>query len=103
MVKKTNLLLLCLSAFLVYNCTNIDKAPESNSENIASVIRDLEKDGFSGSVLVAKEGEVQYSAGMGYANQEEKVSATPATLYDVGSITMGFTKVGIIIALSLST
>ena len=95
MIKKTNLLLLCLAALVFNNCKNIDKAPES-PEDIGSVMIELEKDGFSGSVLVAKEWEIQHSAGMGYANREAEIPATSETLYDLGSITKGFTKVAIL-------
>lgn len=95
-MKKTMLLLLCLAFMTATSCTKSDKAPERSPESLSSVMSELETEGFSGSVMIAKEGEVQYSQGMGYANKEAEIPATPATFYDIGSITKGFTKVGIL-------
>ena len=51
---------------------------------------------FSGSVLVAKEGEVLFKKGYGYANIEHKVSNTSETKFRIWSITKQFTAVAIL-------
>lgn len=63
---------------------------------INEVMEKHEKNGFNGSVLIAKEGTVVLNKGYGFSNKEEGIRANPATLYDIGSITKDFTKVGIL-------
>ena len=52
--------------------------------------------GYSGSMLVAKDGEVILSNGYGYANREEKIPNTPETVFTFGSITKQFTGAAIL-------
>lgn len=51
---------------------------------------------FSGSILVAKEGEVLFKKGYGYANIEHKVPNTPETKFRLWSITKQFTAAAIL-------
>lgn len=56
----------------------------------------LEAYGFSGSLLVAKGGEVILNEGYGFADAERKVPFTAATAFDIGSITKQFTAAAIL-------
>src|SRR5688572_3803327 len=52
---------------------------------------------FSGSVLIARNGEVLLSKGYGFADREQKIPNTPQTKFRLGSITKQFTAMAIII------
>lgn len=52
--------------------------------------------GYTGSILVEKDGQVILSNGYGYANREEKLSNTPDTVFTFGSITKQFTGAAIL-------
>ncbi len=52
-------------------------------------------DGFSGVLLVAKDGKVMISKGYGQANLKEKRPYTSETVFDIGSITKQFTAAAI--------
>lgn len=71
------------------------------SPPVASQIDDMltklaEQDLFSGSVLVAKDGEVLLTKGYGMANLELEVANTPQTKFRIGSITKQFTAMAIL-------
>jgi D-alanyl-D-alanine carboxypeptidase len=70
--------------------------PLELSKGIASLddyIRRL--DGFSGSVLVAKDGQVQFEKAYGLANRPKEIANKTTTRFNLGSITKDFTKVAI--------
>lgn len=52
---------------------------------------------FSGSVLIAQDGEVLLSRGYGSADREQGISNTPQTRFLVGSVTKQFTAMAILI------
>lgn len=52
---------------------------------------------FSGSALIARNGEVLLTKGYGFADREEEISNTPQTKFRLGSITKQFTAIGILI------
>jgi len=52
--------------------------------------------GFSGAVLVARDGQVVLSKGYGMANRAKGIPYTSATVGDIGSITKQFTAAGIL-------
>ena len=54
-------------------------------------------DRFSGSILIAREGEVLLSKGYGLANREHGVLNTPQTKFRLGSVTKQFTAMAILI------
>lgn len=59
-------------------------------------LQQLEKnDGFSGAVLIARDGKPLFAKGYGLANRADNVPATPETRFNVGSINKQFTKVAI--------
>jgi CubicO group peptidase (beta-lactamase class C family) len=53
--------------------------------------------GFSGAVLIAREGKVLFSKGYGLANVEHDVTNTPQTKFRLGSVTKQFTALAIMI------
>ena len=52
---------------------------------------------FSGSVLIAQDGEVLLSRGYGSADREQGISNTPQTRFLIGSVTKQFTSMAILI------
>ena len=56
----------------------------------------MEERGFSGSILVAKEGKIIHKAGYGYADREQKIKNKPETVFTTGSITKPFTGAAIL-------
>jgi CubicO group peptidase (beta-lactamase class C family) len=55
------------------------------------------KQGFIGSVLVARDGKVIFSKGYGMANIEWDIPNTPQTIFRLGSITKQFTAASILL------
>lgn len=55
----------------------------------------INKDEFSGSVLVMKEGEKFFEYSSGFANQEKKTLNSSSTIFNIGSIDKVFTGVAI--------
>lgn len=55
-----------------------------------------EINGFSGAVLVAKEGEIILSKGYGWADRKNKIPNTSSTVFNIGSVTKQFTASAIL-------
>jgi CubicO group peptidase (beta-lactamase class C family) len=72
-------------------------APPTNFVEQAKAIVDgySQKDQFSGTVLVARDGEPILSQGFGLANREWNIAAKPDTVFRLGSITKQFTAASI--------
>ncbi|NMO98264.1 serine hydrolase [Paenibacillus lemnae] len=58
-----------------------------------------QKEEFSGSVLVTKNNEKLFSAGVGLANRKHLIKCTPETKFRIGSITKQFTSMAIMMLL----
>jgi CubicO group peptidase (beta-lactamase class C family) len=54
------------------------------------------KDGFSGALLIAHDGEILLSKGYGLANKENEILVTSDTVFDTGSLTKQFTAAAIL-------
>jgi CubicO group peptidase (beta-lactamase class C family) len=54
------------------------------------------RNGFSGAVLVSKKGEIILSKGYGWSDRKNKISNTPSTVFNIGSITKQFTASAIL-------
>lgn len=65
-------------------------------EKLETHMSRLEAYGFSGSLLVAKGGEVILDKGYGFADAQGKVPFTAETAFDIGSITKQFTAAAIL-------
>jgi CubicO group peptidase (beta-lactamase class C family) len=73
--------------------------PDSSAGAVAETrtyLRRLEKLGFAGVVLVAKEESPLFAQGFGLADRERQVPWTPGTISDIGSITKQFTGAAIL-------
>ena len=72
----------------------------SGAQDIAaradSVMQAAEANGFSGVVLVARNGAVILERGYGFANRAKRIPFTPRTVVQIGSNTKDFTAVGIL-------
>ncbi len=67
-----------------------------NDRTIETYLSGLEKAGFNGSVLVARNHEVIISRGYGFRDSRKQLPNTPATVFDIGSITKQFTAAAIL-------
>jgi len=52
--------------------------------------------GYSGSVLVAKKGDIILSKGYGWADRNNKILNTPSSVFNIGSVTKQFTAAAIL-------
>jgi len=52
--------------------------------------------GFSGAVLVSRNGEIILSKGYGWADRKNKIPNTPSTVFNIGSVTKQFTASAIL-------
>ncbi len=72
-------------------------SPSEITESDA-VLGDLARQSlFTGSVLIAKEGQVLLSRGYGLADREQNIPNTPQTRFRLGSVTKQFTAMAILI------
>lgn len=76
------------------------QTPESNqgslTERMDAYLERSAANGYFASVLVAKEGEVLFSDGYGWANRKEQIPNTPETIFNIGSVTKQFTATAIL-------
>ncbi len=88
-----SLVALCLVALLVGGCNQA----QTRVARIDDYLSELANEGeFSGSVLVARQGEVLLSKGYGLADRVTQTPNTPQTRYRVHWITMQFTAMAIL-------
>lgn len=90
--KTLFFVLITLSTFSVF-CQNTNK---KLFNNIDAYLEASETNGFSGVVLVAKHGEVILSKGYGWADRKNKIPNSPATVFNIGSVTKQFTASAIL-------
>ena len=83
-------LLIALSAFAQY------KDVAATTKQIESYLDQMEKVGFSGSVLVDINGQKIISKGYGYSDVEKQLKNAPATIFNLNSITKQFTAAAIL-------
>lgn len=89
----TAVLSLVLLVFTNCGPTNIE---DNTSHKIANYLSELEKAGFNGSVLVELHGEPILLKGYGFSNEARQIRNSPATIFDIGSITKQFTAAAIL-------
>lgn len=74
----------------------IDQDPRQVAQRLDEHMKRLVPFGYSGSLLVAKGGDVVLSNGYGLADRENGVPVTAETVFDIGSITKQFTAAAIL-------
>lgn len=94
-MKRILLILIALTSFILTNCGQTKKANEISTK-IDNYLFELEGVGLNGSVLVFINGEPIISKGYGFANIENQIANSPATIFDIGSITKQFTATAIL-------
>jgi len=71
---------------------------DASASKIAEILNSLTaKEEFTGSVLVARNGEILLSQGYGWADRDNQVANTPQTKYRLGSVTKQFTAMAALI------
>lgn len=89
-----------LPVFCLLAITRVQAQPLTNealSKKMDEFLLQLvEKKNFSGSVLVARNGQEILKKGYGFASREERVPFTPQTISTVGSVTKQFTATAIL-------
>jgi CubicO group peptidase (beta-lactamase class C family) len=92
--KWSSAAILILSAVVSLSCLTYPVETRSELEaKLDELIAPLvEKDLFSGSILVAKGGEIILQKGYGLADREHGVACAPDTKYRLGSVTKQFTS-----------
>jgi CubicO group peptidase (beta-lactamase class C family) len=68
----------------------------SGSDRVDRYLRDIEADGFSGSVALYRDGAIEFSAGYGFANRERGLANSAETVFPFGSNVKDLTRAGII-------
>jgi CubicO group peptidase (beta-lactamase class C family) len=90
-VKKISILILIISL-----AACVSGKPQDNITRIDAYLTDLEiNQGFSGSVLIAREGKILLRKGYGMANRETQTPNTPQTRYRIHWVTMPFTALAV--------
>ena len=93
-MKKIFLILFAVIALSIHSIY-----PQLKNElrkNLDEYMTRLTELGYSGALLVAKEGEVIFSRGYGLANRTEQTPVTPETIFTTGSVTKQFTAAAIL-------
>jgi CubicO group peptidase (beta-lactamase class C family) len=86
-----------LVVVLLSSTTRAQTRKESDTiQKVNDYLLQMEKAGFSGSVLVAIRDEKKISKGFGYSDKEKRIKNTPETIFDIGSITKQFTAAAIL-------
>ncbi len=68
----------------------------ANMITVDSYMERMVELGFSGGVLIARDGEVIHSKGYGFADRDGQISFAPTTIFPVGSLTKQFTGAAIV-------
>ncbi len=96
-VFKISVLIICIGTTI--SCIQVHEKKENKKDlkhRIDSYLSAGISKGFTGSVLVAKDGEIVLNKGYGLANREKNIVVTPNTVFDIGSVTKQFTATAIL-------
>ncbi len=94
-MKQIIAILLTLTLFLSIGCKH-EIHQNATFRQIDSYLSELEKIGFSGSVLVDIKGLKILSKGYGFSDKEKQLKNSPNTIFDIGSVTKQFTAAAIL-------
>jgi CubicO group peptidase (beta-lactamase class C family) len=74
----------------------IAQVPANLPSRLQAIMRDFEAEGFSGVVLVERQGTVEFLQAYGYADRRRKIRNTPDTRFEMASLTKPFTAAAIL-------
>lgn len=97
-MKKTIISIVVIIT-LFTSCQESKKSNQTDNiiiNRIESYLKECVENGLSGSILVAQEGEILFSGGLGLSNRKGNIAVTKGTVYTVGSITKQFTATAIL-------
>ncbi len=86
----------CVLLIMLSACS-ADEIPRRIEQMDAHLALLEQEQGFSGAVLIARDGNVLFSKGYGYADQEQLQPNTPQTRFRIHWLTMPFTATAIMI------
>ena len=66
-------------------------------DSVDAAMQAATADGFSGAVLLSRNGKIVLNKGYGLANREQKINATNETVFAIGSAPIDFTHAGILL------
>lgn len=89
-------LVFCLLVYLFISSELFSQKTINLASAIDNHLQKLSGFGYSGSILVVKDGEVILKKGYGYANREKKIFNTPETVFDIGSLAKNLTAAAIL-------
>ena len=104
-MRKTRLVFLAIALVILGKLTSNAQEklnPKDTFTKIDNYLNSSVPNGYSGSVLVAKDGEILLSKGYGWANRNKKICNKPSTVFNIGSVTKQFTAAAILKLLELN-
>lgn len=94
-MKRISIAILMILFFYITSFAQLINVSKKTKQ-IETYLSELEKVGFSGTVLVELSGNKVISKGYGFRNAEIKEKNTPNTIFDIGSLTKQFTAAAIL-------
>jgi len=94
--SKVEKVILTICLFLVLSCVTSFAAQVVESKADDYIRAYVEMDRFSGSVLIARKGEILLKKGYGLANYEHDIPNTPQTKFRIASLTKQFTAMAVL-------
>jgi len=94
-ITALTILLLSIAGFSFAQNTGLRATPQT-FKRVEDYLEKLDKIGYSGSVLIAVNGQPVISRGYGYSDGERKIKNSLKTIFDIGSVTKQFTAAAIL-------
>ncbi|MEM7333271.1 MAG: serine hydrolase domain-containing protein [Chloroflexota bacterium] len=107
--RRIIILYLISLAIVLSSCTNFSESSSSNrqetavsktseqlSMEIEAYVAQLEGKGFTGAILIARDGQILYEQGHNFADEAAQIQNSAETIFDSGSLSKQFTAVAIL-------
>jgi CubicO group peptidase (beta-lactamase class C family) len=95
-MKSFAVLLLCILLLPVWTTAQKGFVGEKLGQELDDLMMGFTKEGYSGAVLVAQNGEVILRKGYGLADRDRKIQNSPVTLFNVASVGKIFTAAAVL-------